>query len=107
MPKYELVVVGERYVTPSKKRMRWLLVFRKGCGARIHKTCALGMGGQAGGTVNESGHFPEVCKKSFQAMLATCKAEFQMIFLKHIQLHSSVNLHRIRWSIQEGLCHSY
>ena len=27
------------------------------------KTCALGMGGQAGGMVNESGHFPEVCKK--------------------------------------------
>lgn len=34
------------------------------------KTCALGMGGQAGGMVNESGHWPEVCKKSFQAMVA-------------------------------------
>jgi len=34
------------------------------------KTCALGMGGQAGGMVNESGHFPEVCKKSMQAMAA-------------------------------------
>ncbi len=34
------------------------------------KTCALGMGGQAGGMVNESGHFPEVCKKSVQAMAA-------------------------------------
>lgn len=32
------------------------------------KTCALGMGGQAGGMVNESGSFPEVCKKSIQAM---------------------------------------
>lgn len=31
------------------------------------KTCALGMGGQRGGMVNESGHFPEVCKKSLQA----------------------------------------
>jgi molybdopterin-dependent oxidoreductase alpha subunit len=31
------------------------------------KTCALGMGGQAGGLVNEAGHFPEVCKKSVQA----------------------------------------
>lgn len=31
------------------------------------KTCALGMGGQAGGMVNEAGHFPEVCKKSIQA----------------------------------------
>lgn len=34
------------------------------------KTCALGMGGQRGGMVNEAGHFPEVCKKSIQAMAA-------------------------------------
>lgn len=34
------------------------------------KTCALGMGGQKGGMVNESGSFPEVCKKSLQAMAA-------------------------------------
>ena len=34
------------------------------------KTCALGMGGQMGGMVNEAGHFPEVCKKSLQAMAA-------------------------------------
>ncbi|HTN74648.1 MAG TPA: molybdopterin-dependent oxidoreductase, partial [Pirellulaceae bacterium] len=32
------------------------------------KTCALGMGGQKGGMVNEIGGFPEVCKKSLQAM---------------------------------------
>lgn len=34
------------------------------------KTCALGMGGQRGGMVNEAGAFPEVCKKSLQAMVA-------------------------------------
>jgi len=34
------------------------------------KTCALGMGGQAGGMVNERGHRFEVCKKSIQAMTA-------------------------------------
>lgn len=34
------------------------------------KTCALGMGGQRGGMVNEHGGFPEVCKKSLQAMVA-------------------------------------
>ena len=34
------------------------------------KTCALGMGGQAGGMVNEAGHYPEFCKKSVQAMAA-------------------------------------
>ncbi len=34
------------------------------------KTCAYGMGGQAGGMRNELGHFPEFCKKSVQAMAA-------------------------------------
>ena len=34
------------------------------------KTCALGMGGQQGGMVNEAGQFPQVCKKSLQAMVA-------------------------------------
>ena len=34
------------------------------------KTCALGMGGQQGGMVDEAGRFPEVCKKSMQAMAA-------------------------------------
>jgi molybdopterin-dependent oxidoreductase alpha subunit len=34
------------------------------------KTCAVGMGGQAGGMRNEAGHWPEVCKKSLQAMVA-------------------------------------
>ena len=31
------------------------------------KTCAVGMGGQKGGMLNELGSFPEVCKKSVQA----------------------------------------
>lgn len=38
------------------------------------KTCAVGMGGQRGGMVNESGSFPEVCKKSMQAMVADMQA---------------------------------
>ena len=38
------------------------------------KTCALGMGGQRGGMVNEAGRFPEVCKKSVQAMAADLQA---------------------------------
>ncbi len=33
------------------------------------KPCALGMGGQQGGMVDEMKHFPEVCKKSFQAQI--------------------------------------
>ncbi|NNE43860.1 MAG: histidine kinase, partial [Gemmatimonadetes bacterium] len=37
------------------------------------KTCALGMGGQRGGMVNEKGRFPEVCKKSVQAQAGDMK----------------------------------
>src|SRR3954470_5482587 len=44
------------------------------------KTCALGMGGQAGGMVNEAGHFPEVCKKSLQAMAADMQGAIRSEF---------------------------
>ncbi|MGB7344701.1 MAG: FdhF/YdeP family oxidoreductase [Pirellulaceae bacterium] len=44
------------------------------------KTCALGMGGQKGGMVNEAGSFPEVCKKSMQAMVADMQPAIQSNF---------------------------
>lgn len=48
------------------------------------KTCAVGMGGQLGGMVNEAGHFPEVCKKSLQAQAADMKgAILPEFFEKH------------------------
>ncbi|MDX1468994.1 MAG: molybdopterin-dependent oxidoreductase, partial [Acidimicrobiia bacterium] len=47
------------------------------------KTCALGMGGQLGGMVNETGHFPEVCKKSIQAMAADMQDEVPPDFFDH------------------------
>ncbi|MDA1201701.1 MAG: FdhF/YdeP family oxidoreductase [Planctomycetota bacterium] len=46
------------------------------------KTCAVGMGGQAGGMVNEAGHFPEVCKKSFQAMVADMQGAVKPSFFE-------------------------
>ncbi len=46
------------------------------------KTCALGMGGQRGGMVNELGHFPEVCKKSLQAMVADMQGAIRSDFWK-------------------------
>ncbi|MCC9657120.1 FdhF/YdeP family oxidoreductase [Rhodopirellula halodulae] len=46
------------------------------------KTCAVGMGGQKGGMVNESGSFPEVCKKSLQAMVADMQPGIQPPFWK-------------------------
>ena len=44
------------------------------------KTCAVGMGGQAGGMVNEEGEFPEFCKKSVQAMAADLQAPIPEAF---------------------------
>ncbi len=46
------------------------------------KTCALGMGGQRGGMVNELGHFPEVCKKSLQAMAGDMQGAIKESFWK-------------------------
>lgn len=50
------------------------------------KTCALGMGGQRGGMVNEVGHFPEVCKKSMQAMSADMQGRVPPHFFNDVSL---------------------
>jgi molybdopterin-dependent oxidoreductase alpha subunit len=50
------------------------------------KTCALGMGGQAGGMRNELGHWPEVCKKSLQAMVADMQHGLQPEFFQRYSL---------------------
>lgn len=46
------------------------------------KTCALGMGGQLGGMRNESGHFPEVCKKSLQAAASDMRGRIEPAFFR-------------------------
>jgi molybdopterin-dependent oxidoreductase alpha subunit len=51
------------------------------------KTCALGMGGQRGGMVNEAGHFPEVCKKSLQAMVADMQGAIRPEFWREYPLN--------------------
>ncbi len=50
------------------------------------KTCALGMGGQLGGMVNEAGHFPEVCKKSIQAMASDLQGRISPHFFSDFSL---------------------
>jgi molybdopterin-dependent oxidoreductase alpha subunit len=50
------------------------------------KTCALGMGGKRGGMVNESGQFPEVCKKSLQAMDADMQGRITPEFFQQTSL---------------------
>src|SRR5690606_36183987 len=51
------------------------------------KTCAVGMGGQLGGMVNEGGHFPEVCKKSFQAMASDLQGAMRREFIEGTTIH--------------------
>jgi molybdopterin-dependent oxidoreductase alpha subunit len=59
-----------RYVLAKGRSVGTVALYRRLRSRNACKTCALGMGGQAGGMVNEAGHFPEVCKKSVQAQAA-------------------------------------
>lgn len=56
------------------------------------KTCAFGMGGQAGGMVNESGRFPEVCKKSLQAMASDMQGRIEPRFFETVSLEQLATL---------------
>ncbi|MGH9309450.1 MAG: molybdopterin-dependent oxidoreductase, partial [Vicinamibacterales bacterium] len=58
------------YTLRTANHVGWAPLWRAMRSRNACKTCALGMGGQMGGMVNEAGHFPEVCKKSLQAMAA-------------------------------------
>lgn len=56
------------YSVKLASRVGWWKMWKALRSKNTCKTCAVGMGGQLGGMVNEGGYFPEVCKKSFQAM---------------------------------------
>src|SRR3982750_1691274 len=58
------------YVAKKGKQAGYLKLYQRLRSKNACKTCALGMGGQKGGMVNERGLFPEVCKKSLQAMVS-------------------------------------
>jgi molybdopterin-dependent oxidoreductase alpha subunit len=62
------------YTLRMARRVGWRQLWRALRTRNACKTCALGMGGQAGGMRNEAGHWPEVCKKSLQAMVADMQA---------------------------------
>jgi molybdopterin-dependent oxidoreductase alpha subunit len=59
-----------RYVLARGRDVGTLKLYKRLRSRNACKTCAVGMGGQSGGMVNEAGHFPEVCKKSVQAQAA-------------------------------------
>ena len=70
------------YTLRMANRVGWLNLWSAMRSKNTCKTCALGMGGQMGGMVNEGGHFPEVCKKSFQAMVSDMQAGITPEFFK-------------------------
>ena len=59
-----------KYVFAKGRSVGTVALYKRLRSKNACKTCALGMGGQQGGMVNEAGHFPEVCKKSVQAQAA-------------------------------------
>ncbi len=56
------------------------------------KTCAVGMGGQRGGMVNEAGEFPEFCKKSVQAMAADLQSPIPSSFWSETPLNRMASM---------------
>lgn len=74
------------YTFRIAKKVGWLNLWKAMSSKNACKTCALGMGGQAGGMRNELGHWPEVCKKSFQAMVADMQAGIKPEFFAQYSL---------------------
>ncbi|MCA9004318.1 MAG: FdhF/YdeP family oxidoreductase [Planctomycetaceae bacterium] len=75
-----------RYSLKLAQKVGWLKMWRAMRAKNTCKTCAVGMGGQLGGMVNEGGHFPEVCKKSFQAMASDMQDAIPESFFKQYTL---------------------
>jgi molybdopterin-dependent oxidoreductase alpha subunit len=70
------------YTLRMANRVGWLRLWKALTARNACKTCALGMGGQKGGMRNEAGHWPEVCKKSLQAMVGDMQAGLREEFFQ-------------------------
>jgi molybdopterin-dependent oxidoreductase alpha subunit len=75
-----------KYTLRMANRVGWRRLWQAMRSKNACKTCALGMGGQAGGMRNEAGHWPEVCKKSLQAMVADMQAGLTPQFFEKLSL---------------------
>jgi molybdopterin-dependent oxidoreductase alpha subunit len=75
-----------QYTLRMANRVGWRRLWKAMRAKNTCKTCALGMGGQAGGMRNEMGHWPEVCKKSLQAMVADMQQELQPEFFRNYSI---------------------
>ena len=69
------------------QRVGWWNMWKAMRSKNTCKTCAVGMGGQLGGMVNEGGHFPEVCKKSFQAMASDLQGALETSAITRMSLN--------------------
>lgn len=86
-----------RYVLARGREVGTFALYRRLRSRNACKTCALGMGGQEGGMVNEVGHFPEVCKKSVQAQAADMgrvitESDLAGLSLTQLRTHSSAQM---------------
>jgi molybdopterin-dependent oxidoreductase alpha subunit len=75
------------YSLKLARRVGWWKFWKAMRSKNTCKTCAVGMGGQLGGMVNEAGYFPEVCKKSFQAMASDMQAALPRDFFSKYSLN--------------------
>ncbi len=75
------------YSLKLASRVGWWNMWKAMRSKNTCKTCAVGMGGQLGGMVNEGGHFPEVCKKSFQAMASDLQGALRREFIEKTSLN--------------------
>jgi molybdopterin-dependent oxidoreductase alpha subunit len=87
------------YTLRMANRVGWLRLWRAMRSKNACKTCALGMGGQAGGMRNEAGHWPEVCKKSLQAMVADMQKGLRPEFFQRYSIAelSSLSPRELEW----------
>jgi molybdopterin-dependent oxidoreductase alpha subunit len=74
------------YTVRMARRVGWRRLWRALRTRNACKTCALGMGGQGGGMRDETGRWPEVCKKSLQAMVADMQRGLQPEFFRRYSL---------------------
>ncbi len=75
-----------RYTLRKGREVGFLRLWRAMRAKNACKTCALGMGGQQGGMADEKGHFPEVCKKSLQAMAADMRGRIHPRFFEEFSI---------------------
>src|SRR4051794_36421477 len=88
------------YSLRMANRVGWRRLWRAMRAMNACKTCALGMGGQKGGMRNEAGHWPEVCKKSFQAMVADMQGALRPDFFTTYSLDQlrALTPRELEWS---------